>query len=206
MTGGVATGVSRAALQAMLEPVLADAPPGTDLYLVGDTGHVWEGWLAATPVAVLAVDGSGPDREVVTRALGERAVRGGVPLLFESPADVVPLPRGAAERHLPASGGATPALRHFDPYSVAFRAIARGDEPDYHTVLRSLRHGWLDFGAMTLLLDDVLPRFTLATIAQDPAEFRRKVRGLTQMWRAENGDAARLFGTPDTGSERAPAR
>jgi hypothetical protein len=38
--------------------------------------------------------------------------------------------------------------------------------------------------AMDGLLDDVLPRFTQETIAQDPAEFRRKYRGLKQMWRA----------------------
>jgi hypothetical protein len=31
------------------------------------------------------------------------------------------------------------------------------------------------------LLADVLPRFTRATLAQDPAEFRRKFRGLRQL-------------------------
>jgi hypothetical protein len=40
---------------------------------------------------------------------------------------------------------------------------------------------------MDRLLEDVLPRFTRETIAQDPAEFRRKYRGLCQMWRAETG-------------------
>jgi hypothetical protein len=40
---------------------------------------------------------------------------------------------------------------------------------------------------MDALLDELLPRFTRETIAQDPAEFRRKYRGLLQMWRAEAG-------------------
>jgi len=34
------------------------------------------------------------------------------------------------------------------------------------------------------LLDDLLPQFTKESIAQDPAEFRRKYRGLLQMWRS----------------------
>ena len=45
-----------------------------------------------------------------------------------------------------AAAGAIPthlALYHFDPYSVAFRFIARGDEPDYHLVLTYLQHGWM---------------------------------------------------------------
>jgi hypothetical protein len=63
--------------------------------------------------------------------------------------------------------------------------VARGDEPDYRTVLRYLRHGWMTLETMDRLLEETLPRFTRETIAQDPAEFRRKYRGLTQMWRAE---------------------
>jgi hypothetical protein len=33
------------------------------------------------------------------------------------------------------------------------------------------------------LLSGLLPQFNKETIAQDPAEFRRKYRGLLQMWR-----------------------
>ncbi|MGQ0605151.1 MAG: hypothetical protein ACT4QE_26035, partial [Anaerolineales bacterium] len=73
---------------------------------------------------------------------------------------------------------------HFDPYSVAFRLIARGDEPDYHAVIAYLQPDWLTVGEMDALLADLLPRFTSETIQQDPAEFRRKYKGLLQMWRA----------------------
>jgi hypothetical protein len=37
---------------------------------------------------------------------------------------------------------------------------------------------------MNALLVDLLPQFTSETIQQDPAEFRRKYKGLLQMWRA----------------------
>jgi hypothetical protein len=73
---------------------------------------------------------------------------------------------------------------HFDPYSVAFRFIARGDEPDYHLVLSFLEHGWIRMDEMDALLSGLLPRFSFETIQQDPAEFRRRYKGLRQMWLA----------------------
>jgi hypothetical protein len=66
---------------------------------------------------------------------------------------------------------------------VVLRLIARGDEPDYQVSLDYVRHGWVEFGRLEALLAEVLPRFTSETIQQDPAEFRRKFRGLRQMWR-----------------------
>jgi hypothetical protein len=81
---------------------------------------------------------------------------------------------------------------------VAFRCLARRDEPDYRTVLRFLRHGWLRLGEMDRLREDTVPQFTRETIAQDPAEFRRKYRRLRQMWRAEpSDDGLTRRGTPD---------
>ena len=148
------------------------------MWLVGDTSQLWEGWLERVPVAQLAADDPAP-RSVLIGV----AARLGLPLLLESPGDVIPLPAGSAARHRPATAAA--GASHFDPYSVAFRCRARGDEPDYRTVLRYLRHGWMMLEEMDRLLEDVLPRFTRETIAQDPAEFRRQYRGLCQMWRAE---------------------
>lgn len=197
--------VDRDGLVALAGQVLPDLPADATVFLVGDTSHVWEGWIPRAPEATLAVGAADGDRRRVEGALSAAAGLAGLPLRLESPGDVVPLPPGVEARHRPA-GGAVPAIRHFDPYGVALRVLARGDEPDYHTVLRLLRRGWVVFDELARLLDTVLPRFTSAAIAQDPAEFRRKFRGLTQMWRAEQGHAARLFGAPVTASERAPVR
>jgi hypothetical protein len=157
--------------------LLTDAAPpiGAPVWLVGDTSQLWEGWLERVPVAHLAAD-----QPAARSVLIAAATRLGVALLLESPGEVIPLPAGGAARHRPVA--AAPGAFHFDPYSVAFRCLARGDEPDYRTVLRYLRHGWLTLEEMDRLLEDVLPRFTRETIAQDPAEFRRKYRGLCQMW------------------------
>jgi hypothetical protein len=56
--------------------------------------------------------------------------------------------------------------------------------PDYHLVLTFLDHGWLTLEEMESRLTALLPRFSMQTIQQDPAEFRRKYKGLLQMARA----------------------
>jgi len=125
----------------------------------------------------------------------------GIDLVWESPADVIPLPAGWEERSRPATigqGGTGNALepgvpaartlrggveiRHFDPYSVVLRLIARGDEPDYVAALEYALHEWVEPARLEGLLAEVVPRMTNQTLAQDPAEFRRKFKGLRQLY------------------------
>jgi hypothetical protein len=154
------------------------------LYLVSRTSHLAEGWCDRVPAFELAGDARDAVREA-GRALG-------VDLVWESPADVIPLPVGWEERSLPATieqGGTANALdpggveiRHFDPYSVVLRLIARGDEPDYVAALEYVRHKWVEPARLEGLLAEVVPRMTNQTLAQDPAEFRRKFKGLRQLY------------------------
>ena len=111
----------------------------------------------------------------------------GVDLVWESPADVIPLPAGWEERSRPAmigqdGTGNALELRHFDPYSVVLRLIARGDEPDYVAALEYVLHEWVEPARLEGLLGEVVPRMTNQTLAQDPAEFRRKFKGLRQLY------------------------
>ena len=78
--------------------------------------------------------------------------------------------------------GGTFELRHFDPYSVVLRLIARGDEPDYVAALEYVLHEWVEPARLEGLLGEVVPRMTNQTLAQDPAEFRRKFKGLRQLY------------------------
>ena len=107
--------------------------------------------------------------------------------MWESPADVIPLPAGWEERSRPATIGQCGTgnaleLRHFDPYSVVLRLIARGDEPDYVAALEYVLHEWVEPARLESLLGEVVPRMTNQTLAQDPAEFRRKFKGLRQLY------------------------
>ena len=132
----------------------------------------------------------------VLAAAVRTAAQFGVAIEQEFPGDLVPLPAGAEQRHrlvrdLPDSGL---SLWHFDPYSVAFRHVARGDEPDYHIVLAYIKYGWIEREEMDERLTALLPEFSMETIAQDPAEFRRKYKGLLQMGeRLEPGTVHRPF-------------
>jgi hypothetical protein len=110
----------------------------------------------------------------------------GVDVVWQSPADVIPLPKGWEERSRPAmaagDSGSALEVRHFDPYSVVLRLIARGDEPDYVAALEYVLHGWVEPARLESLLAEVVPRMTNETLAQDPAEFRRKFKGLRQLY------------------------
>jgi hypothetical protein len=161
------------------------------LYLVSRTSHLAEGWCDRVPAFELAGDAD------LGEAVREAGGALGVDVVWESPADVIPLPEGWEGRSRPAdffAGVSAAALaeaddaghalefRHFDPYSVVLRLIARGDEPDYVAALEYVRHGWVEPARLERLLGEVVPRMTNQTLAQDPAEFRRKFKGLRQLY------------------------
>lgn len=160
----------------------AFARPGR-LYLIGETTQVAEGWRPWTDELECSADVAPDDRAAFDAAVHQAAQAMGIAVWQESPADVIPLPNGyeARARRVEDAPCTHLEVYHFDPYSVAFRFIARGDEPDYHLVLAYLKHGWITLSTMESLLQELLPRFSMTTIQQDPAEFRRKYKGLLQM-------------------------
>jgi len=160
------------------------ARPG-QLYLVGESTQVFEGWRRWSPQIEFTADVAEQDRADFSRITGELAREMAIAVWEESPAQLVPLPDGYEDRARPARGELKHlSLFHFDSYSVAFRFVARGDEPDYHLVLTYLEQGWIVLEEMDSLLEGLLPRMTMETIAQDPAEFRRKYKGMLQMWKS----------------------
>lgn len=198
MTDSLAT---RTALQDFLTAAASDyaasvpaGERGGRLFLLGETSQVLEGWRSWTDAVRLHADV--PRRPEWDAAAARAAAQFGLALDQEFPGDLIPLPAGFERRHRPvrdlADSGLT--LWHFDPYSVAFRHVARGDEPDYHIVLAYMKRGWIDREEMDERLTALLPAFSMETIAQDPAEFRRKYKGLLQMAdRLEPGVVHRPF-------------
>jgi hypothetical protein len=177
----------RADLVQLLAAVRPAVTRAARLYLVAGTSHLAERWRDRVTSFELAGDAGAVELE---RAVRDAASALEVAVVWESPAEVIPLPRGADERARPVpaeAGGADGPLEvlHFDPYSVVLRLVARGDEPDYVAALEYLRHGWVELGRLEALLAEVVPSFTNETLAQDPAEFRRKFRGLRQLHLSE---------------------
>jgi hypothetical protein len=176
-----------AELSALIDAVRRRVTAPARLYLVSRTSHLAEGWCDRVPTLELAGDAG----QAGSVELGEAAREAGraldVDVVWESPADVIPLPAGWEERSLTATigqgdTGNAVELRHFDPYSVVLRLIARGDEPDYVAALEYVLHGWVEPARLESLLSEVVPRMTNQTLAQDPAEFRRKFKGLRQLY------------------------
>jgi hypothetical protein len=184
----------RALVAAARRAATAEAPASMTrrLYLVSRTSHLAEGWCDRVPGIELAADAGGAGLGEAVREAGRSL---GIDVVWESPADVIPLPTGWEERCLRADGLAEVAgpaigdgsagsleLRHFDPYSVVLRLVARGDEPDYVSALEYVLHGWVEPARLEGLLADIVPRMNYETLAQDPAEFRRKFKGLRQLY------------------------
>ena len=171
-------------LRTLIASVSRLAPAPARLYLVSRTSHLAEGWCDRVPELELAGDADSVELGEAVREAG-RAL--GVGVVWESPADVIPLPAGFEERSRPSKIGQDGTgnaleLRHFDPYSVVLRLIARGDEPDYVAALEYVLHEWVEPARLESLLAEVVPRMTNQTLAQDPAEFRRKFKGLRQLY------------------------
>lgn len=165
--------------------------PGA-IYLIGETSLVFEGWRQWSDRLEFAAEIASAHRAAFAEAVDAARQQTGVNLLHEHPGEIIPLPEGYENRAIaiPDSAFATPPPKlqfsHFDPYSVTFRYLARGDEQDYHLALHYLTHGWIDFEKMDALLGQLLERFSFESIQQDPAEFRRKYKGLLQMWRSRS--------------------
>ena len=173
-----------------LKAFLADLDSGFEgkakVFLIGETALVMEGWRPwTTQIEISAEVESGDGAKLEALAYQLAGVLN-VPLLYESPAELIPLPEGYQDRAIPVDTflGNSLTVYHFDLYSVAYRFIARGDEPDYHIVLMLLKKGLVTKDELDARLTALLPRFTSETIHQDPAEFRRKYKGLSQMWKA----------------------
>jgi len=177
--------VNRDTMLNFIARLQASFPFEGNLYLVGESIQVFEGWSDVSRCLEFTAEIDPQHLKgflQIVRSLSEEM---DIAVIVESPADIIPLPKGFKERARPAASASTAPLTiyYFDPYSVAFRLITRGDEPDYFTVLAFLTQGWISIETMNGLLSGLLPQFNKETISQDPAEFRRKYRGLLQMWR-----------------------
>jgi hypothetical protein len=177
--------VTRETLRELFDAVERLLQASARVYLVGETSATWEGWRPWTDCVVLSTRSAPASQAAVDEALQRAATDIGVAVVQESPADVIPLPAGHETRARPAERiGERLHVFHFDPYSQSFRFLARGDERDYDLVLAFLEHGWVTVDDMDALLRDLIVQFSMETIQQDADEFRRRYRGLVQMWRA----------------------
>lgn len=181
---------SEQTISAFLSDLVETFPREGILYVVGESSLVLEGKRPYCSEIIVALEIDGAGREDFRRAVDAAASRAGIAVTIEHPGDVIPLPGASSTRSRRVSGFADEDgrlhVRHFDPYTTAIRFIARGDEPDYDLVVAFLEMGWLEMDDLQNEIRVLLPRFSFETIQQDPAEFRRKFKGLTQIWHSRS--------------------
>ena len=192
--------LTRPAIHAFLAAVEDRLYSPARLYLIGESSLVVEGWREWTDQLVYTAEAA--DRTQLREAIEAVATQQGIRLVCESPADIIPLPQGheLRARGWQIADRASPVrleLFHFDPYSTAIRLIARGDEPDYRVALEFLRQGWIQLGELDRQLSELLPQLSAENIQQDPAEFRRKYKGLRQMWLARSNGSGSVASAVD---------
>jgi hypothetical protein len=161
-----------------------------EIYLVGQTSRLIENWVQWIEEIEFTANVSNLDRIDFENHIKNFQKENQIRIVEESPEEVIPLPDGYQSRRREVSTTELSTngrlkIYHFDPYSVAFRYLARGDEQDYHLVLNFLEHSWINEEEMNRLLGELLPQFSFQTIQQDPAEFRRRYKGLLQMWHSQ---------------------
>ena len=71
---------------------------------------------------------------------------------------------------------------HFDLYSTALSKIERGTESDFDDVLSLLRSGRIEPAVMTGYFEEIMVRYAVESLRQDPVEYRRKFEILTEKW------------------------
>lgn len=99
-----------------------------------------------------------------------------------SPAEFIPLPSGYRERSPFIGRYGQMEVFHFDLYSTALSKIERGTESDFNDVLSLLSNERLELAVLTSYFEEIMPRYAVESIKQDPVEYRRKFEILTDMW------------------------
>jgi len=128
------------------------------VYLVGGTGLLYQqlkGLTKDVDLTTRVLPASQDRFGEVVRRLGREL---NMAIEVVSPADFIPLPRGAEERHRYLGRQGSLDLYAFDPVSTALAKIARGRVGDYADVRALVAAGQLDGPRLTAALGEILPR------------------------------------------------
>jgi hypothetical protein len=158
-------------LRAFMKALAREARGPLQVYLVGGSTAVLEGWREATIDVDLAF---GENDDAVLRALPRLKEAFDINVELASPADFIPMKPGWQDRSPFVTQEGVVTFRHFDLYAQALAKIERGHETDRGDVREMLARGLVTgpglleyFGA----IEPELYRFP----AIDPVSFRNAV-------------------------------
>ena len=163
--------VDAARLRAFMRAVADAARKPLQVYLVGGSTAVLEGWREATIDIDLAF-GDGAD--AVLRALPGIKEALDINVELASPADFIPVKPGWQDRSPFVAQEGAVTFRHFDLYAQALAKIERGHSTDRRDVAALVERGLVDRQRLREYFDAIEPElFRFPAI--DPASFRSAV-------------------------------
>lgn len=145
---------------------------------------VYEGFRRQTVDIDISFDVDDRDHSAFVEAVRDLKERLSLIIEEASPAESIPLPSGYRERSPFIGRYGQLEVFHFDLYSTALSKIERGTESDFDDALSLLRSGRIDFSELTGYFEELMVRYAVESIKQDPVEYRRKFEILTDMWLA----------------------
>ncbi len=152
------------------------------LYLVGGTTMVYEGFRPQTLDIDISFEVDDRDHSAFVGVVRDLKERLSLNIEEVSPAEFIPLPSGYRERSPFIGRYGQLEVFHFDLYSTALSKIERGTESDFDDVLSLLSNERLELAVLTSYFEEIMPRYAVESIKQDPVEYRRKFEILTDMW------------------------
>lgn len=147
---------------------------------------VYEGLRQQTLDIDLAFEIADQDHSAFIAAIRELKERLALNIEEVSPADFIPLPANYRERSEFVGRYGQLEVFHFDLYSTALSKIERGSENDFADVLSLLQTGRLEMIRLRECFKEILPRYAIDSLKQDPIEFQRKFTVLLEMWRDQS--------------------
>ncbi len=161
----------RARIEAFLSALAREATSDTNVYLVGGTSAVLEGWRNATIDVDLVMR---PESDAMLRAIPALKKRLQLNVELASPDQFIPVPPGWEERSPVITRIGRVTFRHYDFCAQALAKIERGHARDLADVTAMRARGLIEAAAVReqfVRMEPDLYRFP----AIDPASFRRAV-------------------------------
>ena len=172
-TGSLRPPVGASEIRRFLEALGKEFHGRATLFLVGGATLVCEGLRAETLDIDLAIEVEPAEHGRLIQAIRALKDRLQVNVEEANPADFIPLPSGARDRGEWIGEFGQIQVYHFDLYSTALSKIDRGTDKDLADVEALLGARRIEFSTLKRCYEEILPRFGLESLRQDPERLKR---------------------------------
>lgn len=161
----------RRRIEALLDALAREATQETDIFVVGGTSAVLEGWRETTIDVDLVMR---PESDAMLRAIPALKERLHLNVELASPDQFIPVPPGWEDRSPAIKRIGRATIRHYDFCAQALSKLERGHARDVSDVKAMLDRGLVTPAELRRMFDQIEPQLYRYP-AIDPPTFRRAV-------------------------------